>query len=121
MDKCIRQRARWPIVAAFVIQAALSAPAAVTAATLQVSLSGVDVGNCTAVACLHISYAIGQANDGDTITIAAGTYGDSNLVVAKSITIAGAGPATTKCLITGRIRLMEIPAPANMPGSLING
>src|SRR5579872_7372405 len=63
----------------------------VAAATLMVAPSGTDTGNCTAVACKHLTYALSAASDGDTIFVAAGTYGEPNLIVNKSVWISGAG------------------------------
>jgi hypothetical protein len=67
----------------------------VAAAIRQVSTVGVDIGNCVTVACRTITYAIGQAADGDTISVAAGTYAEHDIAVNKSLTISGAGAAST--------------------------
>ncbi len=66
-----------------------------TPATRLVAIGGTDTGNCVSAACATIKYAILQAFPGDTVSIAAGTYGESNIIVDKAINFVGAGAATT--------------------------
>lgn len=56
-----------------------------------VSTTGTDTGNCQNIAspCLTINYAISQADTGDIINVASGTY-DENVVVTKSLEFRGA-------------------------------
>jgi hypothetical protein len=71
-----------------------STPGSAWAATLGVSTSGADVGNCVSSPCATLIYAIGQASAGDTITVATGTYAEA-VNVNKSLTITGAGVGLT--------------------------
>lgn len=72
---------------------ALSATA--TAQTRLVSTVGTDTGDCSAAACATIAYAISQAAAGDTISVAAGIYTQSDIAVDKNLTISGAGASST--------------------------
>ncbi len=63
--------------------------------TRLVATTGTDTGDCVSAACATITYAIGQAAAGDTISIAAGTYTQLGITVDKNLTITGAGAATT--------------------------
>jgi hypothetical protein len=64
--------------------------------TRYVAPTGSDTGDCSvsATPCLTIGYAVGQAQDGDTISIAAGTYAE-HLDIEKNLTLVGAGASTT--------------------------
>ncbi len=53
---------------------ALLAQPASAAATLTISPTGTDTGNCVGSPCLTLGYALSQAAGSDTITVAAGTY-----------------------------------------------
>lgn len=68
----------------------LAAGAGAAGTTRYVSKTGVDVGNCTASPCLTITYAVAQANAGDTVSVATGTYAES-VSVTKMLTLAGHG------------------------------
>jgi hypothetical protein len=62
------------------------------AATFYVSTTGIDNSGCgTAVntPCRTIPYAIGLANSGDTIEVAAGSYGTGVLSINKGVTLNG--------------------------------
>lgn len=70
---------------------------AAPAATIYVNgASGNDANNCTApaTACKTVGAALGKANPGDTIQIAAGVYAES-VEVDKDVTLTGAGIAST--------------------------
>ena len=77
-----------------VIAILLCTPLAGEAATRLVSPSGVDVGDCIALPCLTITYAVGQAVDGDGVNVAAGTYSEE-ATVSKKLSIVGAGNDAT--------------------------
>lgn len=96
----------------------LGAPAVYAVSTLHVDAStGVDSGSCgsQAAPCQTISQAVANASPGDTIVVAAGTYGES-VVIDKSLTLQGAqagnagsaaraseSPATESVLTGGNI------------------
>jgi hypothetical protein len=67
----------------------------VEAATLKVSPTGQDTGNCQSASCKTIKYAVSQASDGDTVDLSAGTYTEADICVNKNLTISGAGDAST--------------------------
>jgi parallel beta-helix repeat protein len=67
-----------------------SAAFAAPKATRYVSTSGTDSGDCTASPCLTIGYAVGQANAGDTVSVASGTYAES-VTVTKELSLVGSG------------------------------
>src|SRR2546430_255485 len=67
-----------------------SASAGAASAVRYVSPSGADVGSCAASPCKTIGYAVGQANAGDTISVAAGTYGET-VTVTKRLALVGHG------------------------------
>jgi hypothetical protein len=62
--------------------------AAAAAATRVVSTSGSDSGDCVGAACATIGYAVDQAGDGDTISVAAGTYPES-VHIEKQLAVVG--------------------------------
>jgi hypothetical protein len=65
-------------------------------ATRLVSTSGVDAGDCTVNPCRTIPFAIDQADNGDTIQIASGTYTETFAITSRSgLTIQGENAATT--------------------------
>jgi hypothetical protein len=57
-----------------------------------VATTGADVGDCSAPGspCLTLQYAINQSAAGDTIHVAAGTYGSALVLVNKTLTLLGA-------------------------------
>ncbi len=67
-------------------------------ADLYVAEGGSDTGDCQSSPCATIAYAIGQADSGDTINVAAGTYEESGQlnVGSKSLTIEGTGAVVVK-------------------------
>jgi len=68
----------------------------VRSATLYVSTTGTDSGNCQVTPCKTIQYAISQASANDTIIVAAGTYTETGqIVISKNLSIVGAGAGTT--------------------------
>jgi len=75
-------------VCAAVIALVITAGAAAAGTTRYVSPTGTDAGDCTASPCRTISYAVGQANADDTISVAAGTYAES-VSVTKTLTLIG--------------------------------
>ena len=58
-----------------------------------VATTGVDTGTCLnpAMPCATVGYAVGVANPGETIEVAAGTYVEPGLVIDKAVEIEGAG------------------------------
>jgi parallel beta-helix repeat protein len=77
------------VCAAFIVLAAAGAAGAV-GKTRYVSPTGTDAGNCTVSPCRTITYAVGQAADGNTVSVAAGTYGES-VSVTKKLSLVGRG------------------------------
>jgi parallel beta-helix repeat protein len=75
-------------VCAAVIALVITAGAGAAGTTRHVSPTGTDAGDCTASPCRTISYAVGQANAGDTISVAAGTYAES-VSVTKTLKLIG--------------------------------
>jgi hypothetical protein len=74
----------------------LGLAAAAPAADRFVATAGTDIGSCRdpVTPCASIQYAVDQSADGDTIHVAAGTYVE-NVQVYKSVSIVGAGSAST--------------------------
>ena len=72
--------------------AVFSTPATLPAATRLVSIGGSDSGNCTVTPCATLTYAIGQAVNGDTISVGAGSFnnGGTVVVVDKTLSVRGA-------------------------------
>ncbi len=69
-------------------------PRPVTAPVEHVSTTGKDSGNCISKPCATINYAIAQAPAGQTIKVAAGTYGQT-VDINKPIDLVGAGAGKT--------------------------
>jgi len=62
--------------------------------TRHVAPTGSDSGDCTASPCRTIGYAVGQAGDFDTVTVAAGTYTEA-VTITKPLAVDGAGAGQT--------------------------
>lgn len=78
--------------------------------TRYVAMDGLDAGNdCLAQAspCRSISRAISVAGEGDVIMVGAGVY-DGPLVVKKSLTLRGSGPALTQVRGNGSGHILEV-------------
>lgn len=86
----------------------------VHAATLLVdAATGTDAGNCQSVpGCQTIAYAIGQAADGDTVMIQAGSYPEQ-ITINKSISLQGSGQSQTIIQAPGTL----VVNPAVTPGA----
>src|SRR5205814_6576030 len=56
-----------------------------------VGRSGSDSGDCSVTACRHIAYAVNQAVSGDTVSVAAGNYVESQVSIVRPMTVQGAG------------------------------
>lgn len=95
---------------------ALMINVAQAAGPLFVSNSGNDANDClsSGTACATIQAAIGKASAGDTINIASGNYTE-NIVIDKSLTLAGAGASSTTI-----VPAISAPAPCS-GGSLCGG
>lgn len=63
--------------------------------TRYVSPAGSDAGDCTMAACLTIQYAIDQSGNSDTLIVAAGTYTENLYITNITLTVRGAGAAST--------------------------
>jgi nitrous oxidase accessory protein NosD len=74
--------------AAFALTGAVALGAPKT--TRHVSTSGTDTGTCITSPCRTIGYAIAQANAGDTVSVASGTYAES-VAVTKRLSLVGNG------------------------------
>ncbi len=76
----------------FLVQGFKGSP--LPAVTRYVALTGTDSGNgCTnpATPCATIAYAVSQANNGDTISVAAGSYNEPGLLIDKQLRFEGQG------------------------------
>ena len=73
-----------------VLAFAMGASAAASGTTRHVSPTGSDTGNCTVSPCRTIQYAVNQANSGDIVSVAAGTY-DESVSVTKRLSLVGSG------------------------------
>jgi parallel beta-helix repeat protein len=76
------------LVCSALVALVLTAAAGAAGTTRYVSPTGTDAGNCTASPCRTISYAVAQANAGDTISVASGTYAES-VSVTKTLNLIG--------------------------------
>ena len=82
-----------------------------TGSTLYVSTKGDDANDCLTpeLACLTLGAAITKAPAGSTISIAVGTYYESNLILSKDLTLIGAArkDTTIDAFDRGRIFTVE--------------
>jgi hypothetical protein len=77
-------------IAAVVVSVSSLGGTPASASTLRhVAPGGSDSGNCSVTACATIAYAIGQAADADTISLAAGTYTENLSINTRHFTITG--------------------------------
>lgn len=90
-----RLRLRCALLMFFVLLSAGWPAASAAAGTWYVATSGSDANDCLTplTPCATIGAALGKASDGDTISVADGTYGES-LVISKSVTIAATAGAS---------------------------
>jgi parallel beta-helix repeat protein len=75
------------VCAAF-IALMLTASAGAAGTTRYVSPTGTDAGDCTSVPCRTITYAVGRANAGDTVSVAAGRYAET-VTLTKTLSLIG--------------------------------
>ncbi|HLT48087.1 MAG TPA: choice-of-anchor Q domain-containing protein, partial [Rubricoccaceae bacterium] len=75
----------------------LAVPLVAGATTRYVAPGGTDTGDCSVAAapCATIAYAVGQADDGDLIAVAAGAYA-AGAVLDRDVAVEGAGRRATK-------------------------
>lgn len=80
----------------------LFAPGAAAAGTTRlVSTTGTDTGDCSSAPCATLQYAVGQANPGDTVSVAKGAYAQS-VRIRESLTLVGAGSSgSAKTTLSG--------------------
>ena len=78
------------LVCAAAVVAVAAGGASAAGIIRHVSTGGTDAGNCVSSPCRTIGYAVGQANPGDTVSVAAGTYAES-VLVQKRLTLSGNG------------------------------
>lgn len=81
-------------VIALAIVAVLLLPAAAAATVRKVEPAGSDSSDCDVVACKTVQYTVDQAETGDTVEIAAGTY-DETVETSTNLSFVGAGEAAT--------------------------
>jgi parallel beta-helix repeat protein len=84
------------LACAALITLAAADVAVASGTTRYVSPTGTDTGDCSnsGSPCLTINYAVGQANAGDTISVAAGTYTES-VSVTEQLSLVGSGASNT--------------------------
>jgi parallel beta-helix repeat protein len=82
----------------------------------QVSTSGTDIGTCITSPCRTIGYGIAQANAGDNVSVASGTYAES-VAITKRLSLVGNG-ATVDA--TGELNGILISG-AGAAGTVIQG
>jgi parallel beta-helix repeat protein len=84
--------------------------------TRHVSTSGTDTGTCIASPCRTIGYAIAQANAGDTVSVASGTYAES-VAITKRLSLVGNG---ARIDATGELNGVAISG-AGAAGTVVQG
>src|SRR5437588_7806860 len=94
-----RRRVCWLVAVAAVGAASIASPASALAA-ITVTNTGDGVSTCPSAGHCTLRGAIATASSGGTVSVPAGNYTtngstNSNLVVSKNLTIAGAGAAAT--------------------------
>jgi uncharacterized repeat protein (TIGR01451 family) len=92
--------------------------------TRYVGPSGKDEGTCLTVqnSCKTIAYTLTQARSGDSLSLAAGTYNEYNLVINKSVNLQGAegaGKTIIDAQQKGRVFVVEKGATVLMDGLTI--
>lgn len=95
-------RGRIPLVFLIAAGAAYMVPPPAFAATTW-HVPGDASGTCTIAtpSCSTLADALAAAASGDTIQLGVGVFPESNVIVAKSIVLAGTGPADTEITPTG--------------------
>jgi hypothetical protein len=78
----------WVLLIAGLLTAPAGVAAGASASTRFVSPTGADAGDCIASPCRTIGYAVGQANAGNTISVASGTY-DESVSLTKRLALLG--------------------------------
>src|SRR5690554_328998 len=100
-----------------------------TGTTLLVDPAGTDAGDCTESPCSSITYALTQAQSGDTIVLAAGTYSSSTetfplTITDSSVTIRGPESAAAVIDAGGAGRIFTVSGSSQVTFenlTLING
>ncbi|HET6998670.1 MAG TPA: right-handed parallel beta-helix repeat-containing protein [Solirubrobacterales bacterium] len=94
--KGIRWSTRQGLLAcAIVALLGLNVAAASAASTRNVSVTGNDTGDCVSAPCQTIQYAVDEADPGDTVAVAAGTFDEPQVIVDQALTLRGAGAGET--------------------------
>ena len=88
----------WPValvVSVGTVALVTSSSAGAASGTVRkVATTGTDTGSCTKSPCATIEYAINQANAGDTVKVAAGTY-HQTVQITKPLSLIGSGSSKT--------------------------
>lgn len=111
------RRLRLPIVAALLVGLLLAAapPVVVRATTFCVNTGG--TGGCFSA----IGAAVGNASDGDTITVASGTYHEHDIIIVTSIAIIGSGGPILDAGGLGRGFIIQQGAAVTISGLTVQG
>jgi parallel beta-helix repeat protein len=99
---------------------AVLAQPAFAAATLTISPSGADTGNCTITNCLTLGYALSQAAATDTIMIQPGTYNVTSDPAGTSNTVPAALSPLTIASTSGSAANTIINAAGAINGLMVN-
>lgn len=108
-----------PNIGALAALCGLLAWAPADAATRLVSTTGADAGDCTGTPCATVTFALTQALAGDVISLAAGTYAE-NVLIDKSVTIAGTPPASSTVVVPAVSQPTCITGGGSLCGALAN-